>query len=172
SQPLPETVVGGPPTPGSSTPSSPEEDVLPGQVGRYTIEGEIARGGVGVVLRAHDDPFNRTLAVKVLQERHPGTPGVARRFLEEAQLMGQMQHPGIPPVYDQGELPDGRPFFAMKLIKGRTLAEILKNRLNPSHDLPVYLAIFGQLCQTVAYAHSRGVIHRDLKPGNVMVGAF
>src|SRR5205823_14383037 len=69
-------------------------------------------------------------------------------------------------------LEDGRPFFAMKLIKGRTLAEILAARANPSEDLPRFLAVFEQLCQAVGYAHSKGVIHRDLKPANVMVGAF
>src|SRR5204862_5099778 len=71
-----------------------------------------------------------------------------------------------------GTLPDGRPFFAMKLIRGRTLAELLKERPSPAHDLPRFLHVFEQVCQTVAYAHSQGVIHRDLKPGNVMVGAF
>jgi serine/threonine-protein kinase len=127
---------------------------------------------MGVVLRTHDDLFGRTLAVKLLLERHHDRSDLSHRFLEEAQLMGQMQHPGIPPVYDRGQLPDGRPFFAMKLIRGRTLAELLKERPSPAHELPKFLAIFGQLCQAVAYAHSRGILHRDLKPSNVMVGAF
>jgi tetratricopeptide (TPR) repeat protein len=146
-------------------------DALPAQVGRYRIEGEIARGGMGLVLRAHDDTFNRTVAFKVLQQPQ-ASPDAGRRFREEAQLMGQLQHPGIPPVHDLGTLPDGRPFFALKLIKGRTLAELLKERLSPSDALPHFLAMFGQVCQTVAYAHSRGILHRDLKPSNVMVGAF
>src|SRR5262249_35471434 len=71
-----------------------------------------------------------------------------------------------------GILPDGRPFFAMKLIEGRTLAELLRQRNEPGDDLPRFLARFEAVCQTVAYAHSRGVIHRDLKPSNIMVGAF
>jgi tetratricopeptide (TPR) repeat protein/tRNA A-37 threonylcarbamoyl transferase component Bud32 len=141
-------------------------------VRHYHIEGEIARGGMGAILRARDDVFGRALAVKVLLERHHDRPDLSRRFLEEAQLMGQMRHPGIPPVYDRGQLPDGRPFFTLKLIRGRTLAELLKERPDPAHDLPQFLAIFGQLCQAVAYAHSRGILHRDLKPSNVMVGAF
>src|SRR5262249_34124465 len=69
-------------------------------------------------------------------------------------------------------LADGRPFFAMKLVKGRTLAELLEARRDPADDLPRFLDVFEQVCRTVAYAHSRGVIHRDLKPSNVMVGAF
>jgi serine/threonine-protein kinase len=147
-------------------------DGVPAQLGRYHLEEEIAHGGVGIVLRAHDDAFHRSLAVKVLLEKHRNKPDIGRRFLEEAQVMGQLQHPGIPPVYDLGELPDGRPFFAMKLIQGRTLAELLKERPEPAQDLPQFLAIFGQVCQAVAYAHSRGILHRDLKPSNIMVGAF
>jgi tetratricopeptide (TPR) repeat protein len=127
---------------------------------------------MGLVLRAHDDTFNRTLAVKILQEQYRGKADVVRRFLEEAQVMGQLQHPGIPPVHDLGALPDGPPYFALKLIKGRTLAELLKERVSPSQDLPDFLAIFSQVCQTMAYAHSRGILHRDLKPANIMVGAF
>jgi serine/threonine-protein kinase len=140
--------------------------------GRYLLGEEIGSGGMGVVLRAQDTRFHRTLAVKVLLGEHRGSPELVRRFLEEAEVMGQLQHPGIPPVHDLGELPDGRPFFAMKLIKGRTLAELLRERPSPEHDLPRFLGIFQQLCQTIGYAHSRGILHRDLKPSNVMVGAF
>jgi serine/threonine-protein kinase len=185
--PLPETAltalpVAKPPTDAGTVDSpaqealppsaSPLSDALPALIGGYRIEGEIARGGMGIVLRAHDERFQRSLAVKVLQEKYQGNAEVAHRFLEEAQVMGQLQHPGIPPVYDLGELPDGRPFFALKLIKGRTLAEFLHERPHPAHDLARWVALFGQVCQTVAYAHSRGILHRDLKPSNVMVGAF
>jgi serine/threonine-protein kinase len=141
-------------------------------VGRYQIEGEMGRGGMGTVYRGHDPAFHRTLAVKVLRQEYRGRADLQRRFLEEAQLTGQLQHPGIPPVHELGTLPDGRPFFSMKLIKGQTLAELLKQRAGPPEDLPRFLAIFEQVCQTLAYVHSRGVIHRDLKPSNIMVGAF
>jgi serine/threonine-protein kinase len=127
---------------------------------------------MGVVLRVRDSVLGRSLALKALLEEHKDRPELVRRFLDEARLMGQLQHPGVPPVHDLGELPDGRPFFALKLIKGRTLAELLKERKSPTEELPHYLGIFGQVCQTIAYAHSKGVLHRDLKPGNVMVGAF
>jgi serine/threonine-protein kinase len=95
-----------------------------------------------------------------------------RRFVEEAQIGGQLQHPGVVPIYELGALADQRPFFTMKLVQGRTLAELLRARSSPASDLPRLLSIFASICQTMAYTHSRGVIHRDLKPSNVMVGNF
>jgi tetratricopeptide (TPR) repeat protein len=157
-----------PATPGAGAPPSPP--VL--HAGRYEIEEKIGGGGMGEVWRAHDPDLKRPLAVKFLKQEHHGNLPMARRFREEAQLTGQLQHPGIPPVHEVGTLPDGRPFFAMKLIKGRTLAELLKDRPSPQQELPRFLSIFEQVCQTLAYAHSKGVIHRDLKPSNIMVGAF
>jgi serine/threonine-protein kinase len=148
-------------------------DKLPAlRAGRYVIEGEIARGGMGAVLRARDPELKRTLAVKVLLQEYRGQAEPRRRLLEEAQITGQLQHPGIPPVHEVGTLTDSSPFFAMKLIQGRTLHELLAERPSPAADLPRFLAVFEQVCQTLAYAHSRGVIHRDLKPLNIMVGAF
>src|SRR5262249_25415408 len=94
------------------------------------------------------------------------------RFLGEARITGQLQHPAIPAVHHIGRLPDGRPFLAMKLIKGRTLADILTARPDPSADLGELLPVFAAICQAVGYAHAHRVIHRDLKPANVMVGAF
>ena len=143
---------------------------MPGD--RYRILGEIARGGMGVVLRASDVSFDRPLAIKVLLHGRGDAAANERRFLEEAAITGQLQHPGIPPVHDFGRLSDGRPFFSMKLIQGRTLTELLKERPTPQTDLPRFLKIFEQIAQTVAYTHSQGIIHRDLKPLNVMVGAF
>ena len=95
-----------------------------------------------------------------------------RRFIEEAQVGGQLQHPGILPVYELGLDAELRPYFTMRLVKGRTLAVLLEERPEPDVDLGRFLALFEQVCQTVAYAHARGVIHRDLKPSNIMVGAF
>ena len=83
-----------------------------------------------------------------------------------------MQHPGIVPIYELGAFADHRPYFAMKLVKGRTLSSLLDERPDPAHDLPRFLSIFEAVCQTIAYAHARGVIHRDLKPSNIMVGSF
>ncbi len=137
------------------------------RAGRYLLQEELGRGGMATVWQALDPDLDRSLAVKLM---HPD--GDVRRFLEEAQITGQLQHPGIPPVHELGKLPDGQPFLAMKLIRGQTLARLLDQRPSPSHDLPRFLAVFEQVCQAVAYAHSKGVIHRDLKPANIMVGAF
>jgi serine/threonine-protein kinase len=163
-----------PPTRVSSPPDTDAPGAAPppfAPAGRYELGEAIGRGGMGEVLCARDPQLGRELAIKVLREDH-GHPELLRRFVEEAQVCSQLQHPGIVPVHDLGTLPDGRPFFAMKLVRGRTLTELLRARVAPSDDLPRLLAVFEQVCQAVAYAHSKGVIHRDLKPGNVMVGAF
>ncbi len=164
---LPDTDIGndGPLTkPGSTE--------VPDAPGRYQLFGEIARGGMGAILKGRDADLGRDLAVKVLLEEHRGKPELARRFVEEAQIGGQLQHPGIVPVYELGTFADRRPYFTMKLVKGRTLAALLSGRKDPRDDQPRFLGIFEQVAQTVAYAHARGVIHRDLKPSNVMVGSF
>jgi eukaryotic-like serine/threonine-protein kinase len=139
---------------------------------RYRIDGEIARGGMGAVLKGRDPDLGRDVALKVLREDLRDNADMVRRFVEEAQIGGQLQHPGIVPIYELGTFGDSRPFFAMKLVKGRTLAGMLEDRAKPSDELPKFLAIFESIAQTVAYAHARGVIHRDLKPSNVMVGSF
>jgi serine/threonine protein kinase len=139
---------------------------------RYRIDGEIARGGMGSVLKARDPDLGRDVALKVLREDFRDNGDMVRRFLEEAQIGGQLQHPGIVPIYLMGSFADRRPFFSMKLVKGDTLAKLLTARQNPGDGLPRFLSIFESIAQTVAYSHARGVIHRDLKPSNVMVGAF
>ena len=139
---------------------------------RYLLGEEIARGGMGVVYRATDAVLGRVVAVKVLQEKHAPDSGTARRFADEARITGQLQHPNVPAVHDLGVLPDGRPFLAMKLIKGETLEGLLKRRADPTEGRGRFVAAFEQVCQAVAYAHAHDVLHRDLKPANVMVGAF
>jgi WD40 repeat protein/serine/threonine protein kinase len=144
----------------------------PVSAGRFQLGYELAHGGMGVVYCARDEPLGRDVAVKVLHERYLVDSLVGQRFLDEARITAQLQHPGIPPVFEVGQLADERPYLAMKLIKGRTLADLLNERPEPASDRGRFLAMFEQICQAVAYAHSRKVIHRDLKPGNVMVGAF
>jgi serine/threonine-protein kinase len=165
------------------------ESAIPpqGQTGdRYQLQGEIARGGMGAVLRGRDVDLGRDLAVKVLLEKYVDRPEVVRRFIEEAQIGAQLQHPGIVPIYDIGRFGD-RPFFTMKLVKGQTLQALLAERhvghvcnvpdeegrfKRAPQDLSRYLAVVLQVAQALAYAHVKGVIHRDLKPANIMVGAF
>jgi eukaryotic-like serine/threonine-protein kinase len=153
-------------------PSSSEMPGLTERPEKYQFFGEIARGGMGAVLRGRDVDLGRELAVKVLLEAHKDKPELVKRFVEEAQIGGQLQHPGVVPVYELGGFADRRPFFTMKLVKGRTLAEMLSSRSSPGTELPRFLSIFESIAQTMAYSHSRGVIHRDLKPSNVMVGSF
>jgi serine/threonine-protein kinase len=155
----------------------PPPDELPGpadpdRARRLRLFGVIGRSGMGVVLKGHDADLGRDLAVKVLREPFRDQPEMVWRFIEEAQIGGQLQHPGVVPVYELGTLADRRPYFAMKLIRGRTLAEVLADRAGPADDHPRLLGIFESVCQTMAYAHARGVIHRDLKPSNIMVGRF
>ncbi|MFK7820002.1 MAG: protein kinase [Planctomycetaceae bacterium] len=139
---------------------------------RIQLHGEIARGGMGAVLRGRDTDLGRDLAIKVLLNSHKDKPDVVQRFIEEAQIGGQLQHPGIAPVYELGQLADERPFFSMKLVKGDTLSKLLSDREEPATDRAKLIGIFEQVCQTMEYANSRGVIHRDLKTANIMVGAF
>jgi hypothetical protein len=127
----------------SSLVVKPTSDAIPlrEQAGdRYRFDGEIARGGMGAVLRGRDVDLGRDRAVKVLLEKYVNRPDVARRFIEEAQIGGQLQHPGVVPVYDIGRFGD-RPFFTMKLVKKQTLAAILGERTDPSADRPRLLNI-------------------------------
>jgi len=127
---------------------------------RYQVEEEIGRGGMGIVYRAWDAQLERRVAVKVMNAGYA--------INREAKLLAQLEHPGIAPVYDAGNLPDGRWYYAMRLIQGRRLDEFL--RAEPA--LPARLRLFEKICEAVAFAHNRGVIHCDLKPQNIMVGKF
>ena len=106
-------------------PTSPETPKLTGQRSRYQLIGELARGGMGAIFQGRDLDLGRDLAVKVIREEHRDHPEMVRRFVEEAQIGGQLQHPGIVPVHELGRFPDGRLFIAMKLVRGRTLAALL-----------------------------------------------
>ncbi len=153
-------------------PGSATTKLVPQGRGNYQLLGEIARGGMGVILKGHDTDLGRDVAVKVLDGELAKRPEVVQRFVEEAQVGGQLQHPGIVPVYELGLMADDRPYFTMKLVKGRTLAALFLQRKTPADNRGRLLTIFESVCQTMAYAHSKGVLHRDLKPANIMVGAF
>jgi serine/threonine protein kinase/Tfp pilus assembly protein PilF len=153
-------------------PSAPPSRTIPRGRGAYKLMDEIARGGMGVVLRGRDQELRREVAFKVLHPDLAKRADSVQRFVEEAQISGQLQHPGVVPVYELGLLADQRPYFTMKLIRGRTFADLLLEREESTSDRRRMLDIFLSVCQTMAYVHSRGVIHRDLKPANVMVGTF
>jgi tRNA A-37 threonylcarbamoyl transferase component Bud32 len=139
---------------------------------RYRFEAFLARGGMAEVWRGCDTVLAREVALKVLREQVLGDGGFRARFEEEARHVSQLEHPSIMPVYDLGELPDGRPFFVMKLIHGQTLAEMLAARTTPAEDLSRSVGVFELVCAAVAFAHARELIHRDLKPSNVMLSEF
>jgi formylglycine-generating enzyme required for sulfatase activity/serine/threonine protein kinase len=144
---------------------------------RYEVVDEIARGGMGVILRIWDQDLRRNLAMKTLitdRERRKTKSRNLARFLEEAQITGQLGHPGIVPVHDLGLDTEGHVFFTMPLVHGRDFKDVIKltrdgrEGWNATRALRVILKV----CEAVAYAHSRQVIHRDIKPANVMVGRF
>ncbi len=143
---------------------------------RYHLEGEIARGGMGAVVRAVDRDIRREVAIKYLLDQSDARK--KHRFVEEAQITGQLEHPNIVPIHELGVDAQKRLFFAMKMVKGRSLAQILDDlRKNPdpaekAYPLGRLLGMFTNVCHALAYAHSRNVIHRDLKPANIMVGDF
>ena len=126
---------------------------------RYELLEEIGRGGLGVVFAANDTLLGRRVALKVLN---------APEAESESRILARLEHPGIVPVYDAGVLPDGRTFYAMKLIEGVRLDRYAEQ----SHSINERLRVFERVCEPVAFAHARGVLHRDLKPSNVMIGSF
>ena len=143
---------------------------------RYELRGEVARGGQGAVVRVWDRDLRRTLAMKVTlsgeQELRSSDTQTLGRFLEEAQVTAQLDHPGIVPVHELGLEADGRLFFTMRLVKGRDLKEIIQlyHEGEAGWNLPRVLGVMLKVCEAMAYAHDKDVIHRDLKPKNVMVG--
>jgi hypothetical protein len=159
---------------GMTTGPAPQGDTprTPPDTPRYRFEAFLGRGGMGEVWRGNDTMLAREVALKVLRERVFAGGGFRARFEEEARNVSRLEHPSIVPVYDLGELPDGRPFFVMRLIYGQTLAEMLAARATPAEDLPRWIQVFERVCAAVAFAHARDLIHRDLKPSNVMLGEF
>ncbi len=167
----------------ASGPPPPEEIALPrrAEEGRYVLEGVVARGGMGVIYSARDRDLNRTLAMKVMAGatgEEVSTDAVNRadltRFLEEAQVTAQLDHPGIVPVHEVGFDSEGRLFFTMKMVKGRDLTEVfaLVREEKEGWNLPRAVGVIVRVCQALAYAHAKQVIHRDLKPANIMAGRF
>ena len=134
----------------------------------YRMGGEFARGGLGRIIEAYDLRLKRTVAIKELLAH---TPEAEVRFVREALITSRLQHPNIVPVHEAGRWPEGERFYAMKLVDGRTLADELEAADSEAERLKLLPAVI-DVCEAIAYAHSQGILHRDLKPGNVLVGAF
>jgi serine/threonine protein kinase/Leucine-rich repeat (LRR) protein len=145
---------------------------------RYEIGSELARGGMGAVLTARQVTIRRPVALKRILGHASRNPRQRMRFIEEAQITGQLEHPNIVPVYDLAVDEEGHPYYTMKLVQGITFKKVIQllQRNIPEaaakYPLPALLTIFQKVCDAVGFAHSKGVIHRDLKPANIMVGAF
>ena len=131
---------------------------------KYTFVKELGRGGMGVVCLAEDRELDRLVAIKVLNT----SEDFGDRMIREAQIIARLEHPGIVPIHDVGKLPDGRIFYAMKYVRGNRLDEYAAQGASLRDRLRKFQAV----CDAVAFAHAHGVIHRDLKPQNIMIGSF
>jgi serine/threonine-protein kinase len=147
-------------------------------LGRFQLTGELGAGGMGRVLEARDPELRRSVAVKVVIDPKKVTEAQLARFVAEAQITSQLEHPNIVPVYDMGVSEDGQLYFVMKKVEGRSLGQVLAalragdGAAASEFPLTKLLHAFIQVCNAVAYAHDRGVLHRDIKPDNIMLGPF
>ena len=150
---------------------------------RFLVVKAHARGGIGEVFVARDKELNRRVALKEIQNKYADDPSSRARFVVEAEVTGNLEHPGIVPVYGLGSYPDGRPYYAMRFIDGNTLSNAISGfhgsqtsqstvRDYASVEFRELVGRFIAVCDTIAYAHSRGVVHRDIKPSNIMLGKF
>ncbi|NJK89238.1 MAG: serine/threonine protein kinase, partial [Myxococcales bacterium] len=147
---------------------APDADFAETTPEHYELEREFARGGLGRIWRAFDRRLHRRVALKELLSKDPRAE---HRFVREALITARLEHPNIVPIHEAGIWPDGKRYYTMKLVEGRTLADALE-AARTLEDRVALLSHIIDVCDAVAYAHSQGILHRDLKPGNVLVGAF
>jgi len=179
-----DTIVDEPLSAPSDVSDAPDIDAKPRELSelgydrRYDQRRELGAGGMGVVNLCVDTTIGREVAVKVMPDELSKRRSARNRFLREARVQAQLEHPGVVPVYDLGVTPSGRPYFSMKRVRGTTLKAVLDDLAAgdatalerfPRRKL---LTVVERICETMAYAHSRGVVHRDLKPANIMLGDF
>ncbi len=159
---------GGTPAPGSIPVAPASAEV------RYRIEDIIGEGALAVVAAARDLELSRPVALKLLKKGGAIDEEDRRRFFHEAEVLAGMDHPAVPPVYARGALPNGMPFYAMRLVRGSTLRELLKcwriTDMGRNEERAKLVDIFEKVCGALAHAHAQGIIHRDIKPSNIMVG--
>jgi serine/threonine-protein kinase len=142
---------------------------------RYEFRDELGRGGMGQVLLAHDQILNRDIALKTLLPDSSGDSDSRARLLQEAQITGILEHPSIIPIYDLGALSSRQPFYTMRVVRERSLEQIIREMAageEHAHSLTQLVSILRQVSLAVHYAHDRGVIHRDLKPENILIGSY
>lgn len=151
---------------------------MPSLSERYRELETLGQGGMGQVFRGHDPHLKRDVAIKCLHPDDGQDEQARSRFLREAESTGQLEHPNIPPIYELAEDDQGRPYFALKLVRGKSLRQLIEglnqgdSTLLASYPFSHRLSVFAKVCEAVAYAHQRGVLHRDIKPDNIMVGEF
>src|SRR5579862_1492985 len=163
-EPEPSTTQRPPPRP-NARPPQPRPQV------RLRDEGEIARGGMGSIRRIYDNELRRPLARKVIDPRLGADPYSAQRFIDEARITGMLDHPNIVPIHELAADDRTQASYTMKLVEGQTLTALIAAQ-KTRRDLEHILQCVIKVCDALAFAHSRGVIHRDLKPDNIMVGSF
>ncbi len=154
-------------SPGASGAAKDDEE------GRYVLSEPLGAGGVGKVVRARDRAIGRTVAMKTLKDDGEEQPEVIERFLLEARISAQLEHPNIVPVYDLGTLPSGKPYYTMRVVKRQSLQDVLaSDQLHQQWPLVRLVGAFVQISRALAYAHRRGMLHRDIKPENILLGDF
>ena len=145
---------------------------------KFTIEGDLGKGGMGTIYDAFDRNVRRKVAIKSINSEISDNEISRKYFTKEAQITGQLEHPNIIPVYEMGVNPQGRLYYVMKRVQGMTLADVLdgikdgQRRMIRQYSLPVLLSIYQKVLDAISFAHARGVVHLDLKPENIMVGEF